>query len=59
MKVKDLIKLFSSDVRYEIKDVTNPHCTWWWGQGNKVNTICNDDEIKGISWHKKGIVIYI
>lgn len=59
MKVKDLIKLFSSNTQYEIKDATNPHYTIWWGQGNKVNTIYNDDEIKGITWHKKGIIIYI
>ena len=59
MKVKDLINLFSSNTYYIIKYVGDPHYKVWWGQGNKLNTICNDDEIKGISWHKKGIIIYI
>lgn len=59
MKVKELISLFSSDTRYKILDANDPHYIIWWGQGNNLNTIVNEDEIKNIQHIKKGIVIYI
>lgn len=59
MKVKDLIPLFSSATKYKIIYANNPHCIYWWGQGNKCNTCCNDDEIKGLHYKGKEIIIYI
>jgi hypothetical protein len=60
MLVKDLIKLFSTDTKYQIIYADNPHYICWWGQGSKINIICNDKEIKAIRCDKgKGIIIYI
>ena len=59
MKVKDFISILSADTRYKIIYSDNPDYIAWWGQGNNCNTIYNEDEILGIQWHKKGIIIYI
>lgn len=60
MLVKDLIKLFSADTKYHIIYAENPHYIYWWGQGNKINTVCDNEEIKGVRCDKgKGIIIYI
>lgn len=60
MLVKDLIQMFSTDTKYCIIYANNPHYIWWYGQGNKINTICNDEKIKTVRWDKKrGIIIYI
>ena len=60
MLVKDLIKLFSSDTKYHIIYAENPHYIYWWGQGSRINTVCDNKEIKAIRCDKgKGIIIYI
>ena len=60
MLVKDLIKLFSADTKYHIIYADNPHYIYWWGQGNKTNTVCDNKEIKAVRCDRgKGIVIYI
>lgn len=59
MKVKELISLFSSDTRYNILHVNNPHDIEWWGQGSRCNTTCDEEEVIGVSWSKKNIIIYI
>lgn len=59
MKIKNLISIFSADTHYKIVQHNNPHLVYWWGQGNNCSITYKENEILGIRWDKKGIIIYI
>lgn len=60
MVTKDLIKLFSSEIRYKIVEINNPHCILWCGRGNNTNSFYQNKEIKGVHTDKnKELIIYV
>lgn len=59
MTISDLLKCFSSDTCYSIRDKENPHYIIWWGRGNKLTGICDNKIVCGIQHTSKKIIIYI
>ena len=59
MKVKDLIKLFASNLVYEIRNKNNLNVVHWWGRGNNQNVAWAEEEISSIQHTSKKLIIYI